>query len=285
MSLEQEVHQLIDFSLKEDIRTGDITTNTCICENAETSAKLVLKQAGVVAGLPFLDSLFKKIDPRIQVKLNIKEGSFEKAGTIIGVVSGPLRGILSGERAALNLIQHTSGIATITASYVKKVLGFDCSILDTRKTLPGLRALEKYAVKIGGGCNHRLGLDDRLIIKTNHLSYLATHVKNSLSQIVNQLKKAHPEIPVDIEIAEFERLDEALQTEADGIMLINMTIKDTKRSVEKIKKTSKKVYIEANGTITLDTVRSYAETGVNGISIGDLTHSVQALDIGMRITS
>lgn len=282
MHVEQQIHSLINLALKEDIRTGDITTLACICETAETSAKLILKQAGIVAGLPFLEVLFKKIDPRIQLQLLIKEGSYQKAGTIIGLISGPMRGILSGERVALNLIQHASGVATITAAYVKKIAGLDCTILDTRKTLPGLRALEKYAVKIAGGQNHRFGLDDRLIIKTNHLSHLSTQAETSLAQAVEKMKLLYPHLPVEIEVEELQRLEEAINSDVNAIMLINMTPEETRKCVEKIKKTAKKVYVESSGAITLDTVRAYAETGVHGISIGDLTHSVQALDIRMQ---
>lgn len=282
MHLEQQIHELIDIAIREDIRSGDIATKTCICERAQTSAKFILKQAGVVAGLPFLKTLFHRINPLIEVALHAEEGSFQKAGAIIGTVSGPMRGILSGERIALNLIQHASGIATLTSNYVRKISGLNCAIMDTRKTLPGLRALEKYAVKVGGGQNHRLGLDDRLIFKTNHLSYLA-HLKKPISIAVKQVKEEYPHLPVEIEVEQLDTLEEALSTEADAIMLINMAPDEAKKSVEKTKKTTKNIYIESGGTITLDTVRAYAETGVHGISIGDLTHSVQALDIRMRL--
>ncbi|MBN9377775.1 MAG: carboxylating nicotinate-nucleotide diphosphorylase [Chlamydiales bacterium] len=283
MDLQQPIHNLIDLALQEDIRSGDITTLACISKNAQAQAKVILKQAGIVAGLPFLEILFKRIHPDIKVHLEVKEGSFQKAGTLLGTIIGPMRAIITGERVALNLIQHASGVATITAAYVKKVTGWDCLIMDTRKTLPGLRFLEKYAVKIGGGHNHRFGLDDRLIIKTNHLAYLAQS-KQTVAETVVSLKNLHPELPVEIEVEETERLLEALETDVDAIMLINMAPEEAKKCVEIIKKTSKKVYIESSGAITLDTVHAYAKTGVHGISIGDLTHSVEALDIRMRLT-
>lgn len=283
MTLEPQIHDLIDRAIQEDIRLGDLTTTACIPENAQASAKIILKQAGVVAGLPFLETLFRKINRQIQVKLEVQEGSFQKAGAIIGIITGPMRGILSGERVALNLIQHASGVATVTSSYVKKIAGTHCAIMDTRKTLPGLRALEKYAVRIGGGQNHRLGLDDRLIIKSNHISYLQNHSNTPLGDTIGQMKKKHPHLSIEIEVDEYDRLQEILATETDAIMLVNMTTEEAKKCVEKMKNTKKKVYIESGGTITLDTVRAYAETGVHGICIGDLTHSVQALDIRMRL--
>lgn len=283
MNLEQEIHNLIDLALLEDIRSGDIVTHSIIGETEETTAKIILKQAGIIAGLPFLEILFKKIHPSIQIQLKIQEGSFQTAGTIIGIISGPMRGILSGERAALNLLQHASGVATITSAYLKKVAGLKCAIMDTRKTLPGLRALEKYAVKIGGGHNHRFGLDDRLIIKTKHLSYLKTHSKISINELVDQIKNKHPQLPIEIEVDEIEQIPEVLKTETEAIILINMTPSEAKKAMEKTKKSPKKVYIESAGAITLDTVRAYAESGVHGICIGDLTHSVKALDIRIRL--
>lgn len=283
MDLEQPIHNLIDLALQEDIRSGDITTQACIDKTAQAQAKVILKQAGIIAGLPFLEILFKKIHPDVKVNLEVKEGSFQKAGTVLGTITGPMRAIISGERVALNLIQHASGVATITAAYVKKIAGLDCLIMDTRKTLPGLRFLEKYAVKVGGGHNHRFGLDDRLIIKTNHLAYLS-HSNQTVAETVMSLKNLHPELPVEIEVEEAERLQEVLETDVNAIMLINMAPEEAKKCVERIKKTSKKVYIESSGAITLDTVHAYAKTGVHGISIGDLTHSVEALDIRMRLT-
>lgn len=282
MQLIDQIHSLIDLAIKEDVRSGDVTTLSCISDNAQASAKITLKQAGIIAGLPFLEVLFKKIDPQVQLHLQVKEGSFQKAGTILGSISGPMRAIITGERIALNLIQHASGVATITAAFVKKVANLDCIIMDTRKTLPGLRALEKYAVRIGGGHNHRFGLDDRLIIKTHHFTYLIN--KNILQDTILRIKQQYPSLPIEIELEEMGRLDQILSTPVDAIMLINMSPEETKKCVKKIKETSKKSYIESGGAITLETVRAYAETGVNGISIGDLTHSVQALDIRMRLT-
>lgn len=284
MKLEEEIGHLIETAIHEDVGDGDFTTQACIPETANATGRIILKQAGIVAGLPFLSVLFKKIDPRIEVVLSVPEGSFQKAGTILGVVTGPARGILTGERIALNLIQHASGVATITSAYVKKVAGLNCLIMDTRKTLPGLRALEKYAVQKGGGITHRYGLSDRCIIKINHLSFVASDQPKPIRYAFESVKALYPNLETEIEIKKYDQLEEALETGAAAVMLRDMPPEEARKCVEKIRKSStKKVYIESAGSITLDTVRAYAETGVNGISLGILTHSVQALDIVMRL--
>lgn len=284
MYLQKEIERLIDISIEEDIRSGDITSEVLIPKEAITSGHFVLKQAGVLAALPFLQILFQKIDPSIDVKLYVEEGSYQKAGTILGKVTGPARGILSGERIALNLIQHASGVATCTAECVRKLKGLhNCAILDTRKTLPGLRALEKYAVTVGGGTNHRFGLDDRFIIKTNHLYFFKGSSKKNIKDAIEKVHKHRPNLPIEIEITRFEQLSEALHPFVSAIMLSRMMPMEIQKCVNKIRQTDKKVYIESLGTITLDTIRAYAETGVDGISIGFVTHSVPILDIVMRL--
>lgn len=282
MHPDKNIEFLIDQAIAEDIGSGDITTEACITEEAQTAAKVVLKQAGVLAALPYLSVLFHKIDPSIHVDLHVKEGSFHKAGALIATIKGPARGILTGERIALNLIQHASGVATITASYVKKVTGYGCAILDTRRTLPGLRSLEKYAVRIGGGNNHRFGLDDRFIIKINHQALLSGYSATPILDAFKKVTQFRPELSVEIEIDEIHHLDEALKTKANVIILCNMTPDEISNSVKKIRKTEKKIYIQS-AAITLDTVRSYAELGVDAISIGALTHSVPPLDIAMKM--
>lgn len=282
MQLDQNIERLLDIAIAEDVHTGDITTQACIPDEASTTVKLVLKQAGVLAGLPYLSVLFRKIDPRLDVKLHVEEGSFHKAGTLIATISGPLRGILTGERLALNFIQHASGIATITSSYVKKVAGYGCTIIDTRKTLPGLRSLEKYAVRVGGGGNHRFSLDDRFIIKINHLAFLKQSSKNPVLEAVKKAHAYRPELSIEIEVDDEEQLEEALKADVKVIILCNMTPAEVLQCVKRIRKTEKKIYIQST-TITLNTIRSYAELGVDAISIGALTHSVPALDIGMKM--
>lgn len=281
--MDKDITRLIEQALAEDIRSGDITSEACIHPSEEITAKIVMKQAGIIAGLPFLTSLFHKIDNRIDVNLLVDEGSYQKAGTVIATVSGPARGIITCERVALNFLQHAAGVATATHEYVKKVEGFGCAIIDTRRTLPGLRSLEKYAVRVGGGVNHRYGLDDRFVIKRSHRSLLAGKNEQPILEALRLVKERNQDLHVEIEVDDLDDLDEALKTDAKVIILVNMTPDQVERAVEKIKPTGKKVFLESSGTITLNTIRAYAEKGVNAICIGALTHSVQALDISMKI--
>jgi nicotinate-nucleotide pyrophosphorylase (carboxylating) len=282
MNLEDEILSLIDRAIHEDIGHGDVTTLACISNDDFLQGKVVIKQAGIVAALPFLEIFFKKIHPAVEVELLVPEGSYQKAGTVIATLHGPARGILSGQRAALNLIQHASGIATLTAAYVKKVAGTGCAIMDTRKTLPGLRCLEKYAVRVGGGLIHRYGLSDRFIIKNDHIRILAEKFSNPIKTAVRMAKEYQPNIPIEIEIDDYEKLNEALDTEALVIILCNMPPDEAVQCLEKICLHNKKAYIDSSGTITLDTIRAYAELGIEAILIGDLTHSVRDLDITLK---
>jgi nicotinate-nucleotide pyrophosphorylase (carboxylating) len=283
MDLEKEIERLIDTALEEDIGQGDFTTLACIPTTAWVQGHVLLRQAGVVAGLPFFAKVFRKLDPQVEIIPLVEEGSFQKAGTHLAQINGPFRSILFGERVALNLIQHASGVATVTASFVKKGARPQCAILDTRKTLPGMRALEKYAVRMGGGTNHRFGLDDRFIVKKNHLAYLATLTDHPIKEAVQLIKAFKPELDIEIEVENQKQFEEALQTEAKAIMLCEMTPEQVKSCVVKARQAKKKIYVESSGAITLDTIRDYADTGVDGISIGDLTHSVQALDMRLRL--
>lgn len=276
---EAEILRLIRLAIEEDLRTGDITSEACIDQDETISARLLLKQCGYLAGLPFLLPVFREIDPRISMNLFVDEGSYHEAGTLIGTVDGPARGILSAERVALNLIQHASGVATATAKYVEQLKGLNCDILDTRKTLPGLRALEKYAVRVGGGKNHRYSLDERFLIKDNHLAFIAKGSRHPIQEAVQKARAYRPGVLVEVEVETLEMVAEALNAKADIIMLDNMSIAMVRKAVELIKGNA---YVEASGNMTLEVVRSYAETGVNGISIGALTHSASALDISLK---
>lgn len=282
MNLEDEILKLIDRAIQEDLGEGDVTTLACISEQDCLQGKIVLKQAGHVAALPFLEIFFKKIHPGVELQLHVQEGSYQKAGTIIATLQGPARGILSGQRAALNLIQHASGIATLTAAYVKKIAGTGCAIMDTRKTLPGLRCLEKYAVQIGGGMIHRYGLSDRTIIKNDHIKILAEKFSNPIKTAVRMAKEYEPSIPIEVEIDDFDKLSEALDTEASVIILCNMTPDEVSQCFEKARLHNKKVYVDSSGTITLETIRAYAELGIDAILMSDLTHSVRDLDISLK---
>ena len=283
MDYKQEIERLIDTAITEDIGSSeDITTAALIPRASITSGKFVLKEKAVLAGLPFLETVFKKIDPQIEVKLLVPEGSWQRAGSILAKVSGPARGILTGERIALNLIQHASGVATATAAYVERVKGLKCDMLDTRKTLPGLRALEKYAVEKGGGVNHRYGLHHRFIIKHNHLALFIGNTAHPIREAVEMVKAYRPEVPTEIEISAYEQLSEALGTDIDAVMLDHMPPDEIRRCVRKVRKTNKKVFLEL-ATITLQTVRMYAETGVDGIATSALTYFAQPTDIRMRL--
>jgi len=283
-AFDSAIEALIDNALAEDLGSGDITSEACIPADATIGGKFVLKQSACVAGLIYLESVFKRVDPSIEVTLLVDEGSQHRAGTTLALVSGPARSILSGERVALNLIQHSCGVATVTASYLRRVAAYGVDVLDTRKTLPGLRALEKYAVLMGGGTNHRKGLDDRFIIKNNHLRFISRKKRNYVVEAIERAKAYRPEIIIEVEVENMEQLEEALKTDVSVIMLDNMTPQEAQRAVKRIRQSSKKIYIESSGGITLDTIRSYAETGVDGISVGALTHSVPAIDISLRLS-
>lgn len=283
LSIDPAIVQLIETAIQEDIGLGDLTSEALVPKEAMTTGRFVLKQAGVVAGLPLLEILFHKIDPLLQITLLVEEGSYQKAGTLIASVTGHAQGILSGERIALNLIQHTSGIASVTSQFVKKIKGLPCKILDTRKTLPGLRALEKYAVRVGGGTNHRFSLDERFIIKNNHLSFLVGKTSSPLQEAVKRARTHRPDLPIEIEITRTDQLPEVLETGIHAVMLTSISPQEVKRWIDPIRKKGKKVYIRSPGATLLETIRNYAETGIDGISIDSLTHSVPALDIVMRL--
>jgi nicotinate-nucleotide pyrophosphorylase (carboxylating) len=277
---QKEVDHLVGVAIAEDLRSGDITSEACIPSDAGISGKFVLKQGAVVCGLTLLPLIFKKTDPKIEITSFIEEGSFNKAGTIIAGIKGPAIGIFAAERVALNILQHTCGISTVTRQYVKEVAGFDCDILDTRKTLPGLRCLEKYAVRVGGGRNHRYALDDRFIIKHNHLSFLSKETKYPVREAVTRAREYRPSIVVEVEVENLHMVKEAIEAHSDIIMLDNMSPPMVREAVRMI---NGRAYVEAAGGIILETVRAYAATGVNGVSIGALTHSVPAIDISLRL--
>jgi nicotinate-nucleotide pyrophosphorylase (carboxylating) len=217
------------------------------------------------------------------VSLLVDEGSFQKAGTPLAKVSGPARSVFSGERIALNLIQHASGVATITAEYVKRLAGLRCDILDTRKTLPGLRALEKYAVAVGGGKNHRNGLDDCYLIKSSHLAFLVGGDRHPIALAIEKIKSQGINMPIEIQIDNPLHIDEALNFDFRAIILRNMTLDELENSISTIRRANKRVYLAYSGSVSPDSIRQIAECGVNGISVSALTHSVPGIDIGMRL--
>ena len=273
-----EIKSVIDYALNEDIGSGDITTNLLIPNDLQTKATMVAKSAGIIAGLDVAAYVFKTLSPDIIWKAFVNDGDKVEKGDLILEITGSYRALLTGERLALNFLQRMSGIATMTASFVNAVSGYKTKILDTRKTVPGLRLLDKYAVMIGGGTNHRIGLYDMVLIKDNHIK-----VAGGISKAVAQIKKSVPDgIKIEVETTTIEEVNEALAAKVDVIMLDNMTNTTMADAVKIINGRAK---VEASGNMTLKRLNEVAATGVDYISIGALTNSVVAFDISMNIES
>ena len=267
---------LFDLAYAEDIGDGDITTNNLVPPNSSKTAILVAKEYGVVAGLPVAEMVFKKFDNNIEWKEIIHDGSKVKPGDVLAEFKGNYRALLTGERKALNFLQRLSGIATYANKCLEEVKGHKVEILDTRKTLPGYRHLDKYAVRMGGASNHRFGLYDMVMIKDNHIQ-----VAGGIQQAVEAIRSKIPKsIKIEVETSNLDQVQQALDAEVDIIMLDNMSSKLMREAVTLINNRAK---IEASGNMTLKRIRKVAATGVNYISIGALTHSVKALDISQRI--
>jgi nicotinate-nucleotide pyrophosphorylase (carboxylating) len=275
-----KIDSTIDTSLTEDISHGDITSEVLIPPELQGKASILAKAEGILAGGEVAERIFLKVDPSLKVDLLIKDGSRMKPGDMIATVSGNVAGILKAERTVLNFLQRLSGIASQAAQYVAETQGLAANITDTRKTTPGLRLLEKYAVRMGGGHNHRLHLGDGILIKDNHLAALRA-LGMSLKDIVAKAKQNAPQgLKVEVEVNTAHEAMEAAEAGADIIMLDNMSPDEMRRVVNLI---PRGVIFEASGGITLDNVRSAAETGVDIISIGALTHSSKAIDISLEL--
>ena len=276
---ENQLNTLIDLALEEDIGGGDITSESLIPEKLQAKTTLLAKGDGVLSGLDLAKLVFIKVDPDLKFKALLKDGTRLHPGDIIASVTGNARSILKAERLALNFLQKLSGIATQTNQYVELIKDLPVDILDTRKTTPGMRLLEKYAVSMGGGRNHRFSLSDGILIKDNHLATLRAHCK-TLKQIVGQAKANAPKgIKVEVEVTDLHEVKEAVEAGADIIMFDNMTPAKMRRAIKLV---PANIFTEASGGITLKNVRAVAETGVNFISIGALTHSSKALDISLE---
>jgi nicotinate-nucleotide pyrophosphorylase (carboxylating) len=267
---------LFELAYAEDIGDGDITTNNLVQSETSKTAILVAKEAGVIAGLPVAEMVFKKFDPQIEWKVILPDGSKVNPGDVIAEFKGTYRALLTGERKALNFLQRLSGIATYAKLCMEEIKGHNVEILDTRKTLPGYRHLDKYAVRMGGASNHRFGLYDMVMIKDNHIQ-VAGSIKKAVDAIRPKVPKS---IKIEVETSNLEQVQEALDADVDIIMLDNMSSKMMREAVDLINGRAK---IEASGNMTLKRIRKVAATGVNYISIGALTHSVKALDISLRI--
>ncbi len=275
MIIDRNTKKLIKQALAEDIGPGDITTEATIPTDSTSTAEMLAKQDLVPAGLDVSRGVFHYLDPGIQFTPLAKDGDRIKTGTVLSRLAGNTRVLLAGERVALNFLQHLSGIATLTAKYVEMIKGLKVEVLDTRKTLPGLRHLEKYAVRIGGGKNHRMGLFDMVLIKDNHI-----RAAGGITKAVEAAKKKAGQLKIEVETRSLEEAREALAAQADIIMLDNMPVEIMREAVKLI---AGRALVEASGNVTLDTIRAIAETGVDFISTGSITHSAPAADISMKI--
>ncbi|MEO8231214.1 MAG: carboxylating nicotinate-nucleotide diphosphorylase [Ignavibacteriota bacterium] len=278
--IDKNLFKLIASALKEDVNSGDITTKATISKSKKAVAKFLVKADGVIAGLEIAKAVFKQVDPKIKFEIKIKDGSKVKYGDIIAIVTGKAQSILTAERTALNFLQRMSGIATSANTYSEKIKHTKAKIIDTRKTVPGLRELDKMAVKLGGCANHRIGLYDMFLIKDNHIE-VAGSITKAVEACVKYSKKHHAKFKIEVETKNLKEVEEALQTKADIIMLDNFEVAEMKKAVSLI---DGKCKVEASGGVNLETVKFIAETGVDFISVGALTHSVKALDISLEIT-
>jgi len=271
------LRDIITRSLKEDIGSGDLTTQYAVPPEASGEARIFAKQKGVICGLPVAEAVFEVLDPQVQCRRLVAEGAQVEPGCPVFAVSGSLRSILTGERTALNFIQHLSGIATKTAAWVKELEAYPVRLADTRKTTPGLRLLEKYAVLTGGGCNHRLALDGGILIKENHI-----RAAGGISAAVQAIREKAPfTLRIEIEVTTLAELEEALAAQPDLILLDNMDVEMMRRAVEI---TAGRTLLEASGNITFERLREVAATGVDYISSGALTHSFKSLDLSLLIS-
>ena len=279
LSVNELEDKLIDLAFAEDIGDGDHTTLCCIPEDAMGKSKLLIKEKGILAGVEVAKEVFSRFDPTLVVDVKIGDGACVEPGDVAMVVTGKVRSLLQTERLMLNIMQRMSGIATTTNRYVKKLEGTGTRVLDTRKTTPGMRMLEKQAVKIGGGCNHRIGLFDMILLKDNHVDFCGG-ISNAINRCHEYLKEKGLDLKIEIEVRNFDELREVLACGGvDRIMLDNFSVADTKVAVEMV---SGKYEVESSGGITFDTIRQYAECGVDFVSVGALTHSVKCLDMSFK---
>lgn len=279
LSVNELEDRLIDLAFAEDIGDGDHTTLCCIPDTAMGKSHLLIKEDGILAGVEVAKRVFARFDPTMQVEVLIGDGAHVKKGDIAMVVTGKVRSLLQTERLMLNIMQRMSGIATMTAKYVERLKGTKTHVLDTRKTTPGMRMLEKQAVKIGGGMNHRIGLFDMILLKDNHVDF-AGGIANAINRCHEYLKEKGLDLKIEIEVRNFDELAEAMNCGGiNRIMLDNFSVADTKKAVDIV---GGKFETESSGGITFDTIRDYAECGVDFISVGALTHSVKGLDMSFK---
>ncbi len=274
------IDELLDLAFAEDIGDGDHTTLCCIPADEMGKQHLLVKEEGILAGVEIAKKVFHKFDPELKITVFINDGAHVKPGDVAFVVEGRVRSLLQTERLMLNIMQRMSGIATMTAKYMERLKGLKTKVLDTRKTTPGMRMLEKEAVRIGGGMNHRIGLFDMILLKDNHVDF-AGGIANAINKANEYIKANHKDgMKIEIEVRNFDELDEALATgHVDRIMLDNFTPENTRKAVDIV---AGRCELESSGGITFDTLRDYGECGVDYISVGALTHSVKGLDMSFK---
>lgn len=279
MSNEQLIDKLLDLAFAEDIGDGDCTTLCCIPADATGQSHVLIKEPGILAGVEIAKRIFHKFDLTLQIDTLMPDGTEVKPGDIAMVVKGKVRSLLQTERLMLNVMQRMSGIATVTHEYQQLLAGTHTKVLDTRKTTPGMRVLEKMAVKIGGGANHRMGLFDMILLKDNHIDF-AGGINNAIDRCHHYLEETGKDLKIEIETRSFDEIRQVMERGGvDRIMLDNFSVPDTRKAVEMI---GGKYETESSGGITKETIRGYAECGVDFISVGALTHSVKSLDISFK---
>lgn len=274
----EEIRRAVTLALAEDVGSGDVTTLATVPENTRVTVVMQAREPLVTAGLPLAEAAFRELSPNIQIEQLALDGHHVKAGKNLLRISGEARAILTAERVALNFVQRLSGVATLTAQFVDAIQGTSARIIDTRKTTPGWRKFEKYAVTCGGGTNHRFGLFDMVLIKDNHLAALRDAQPSAVEAAVKQARVKYPQLKVEVEADTLEQVEQGVASGADFVLLDNMTLVQLRLAVQKCKGHSK---TEASGGVNLSTVRGIAETGVDFISVGALTHSARAVDIGL----
>ena len=278
LKIDDKIRQLIELSLSEDIGKGDRTSEAIIDKDVSAKGLIVAKEEGVIAGLEIARMVFSLLDPDIVFETSFKDSDRVMKGEEVVTLKGRVKSILSGERTALNFLQRLSGIATLTSRYAERMKDTEVKILDTRKTTPGLRALEKYAVRMGGGENHRMGLFDMILIKENHIKTVG-----SISKAVQKARARYPNEKIEVEARNLHEAKEAVDSGADWIMLDNMSVEEMKKAVKVIRSSKRESKVEASGRIDLNNVREIALTGVDFISVGALTHSAPVLDLSLLL--
>ena len=279
-SFAAQVESIVDLALAEDLGWGDVTTEAVIPPELKGKGCIRVKAGGVLAGVEVAARVFCKVDPQLQVEVIVADGARVEAGQVVAVIEGRVASILKGERTALNFLQRLSGIASETARYVEAIAGLPVTVTDTRKTAPGLRPLEKYAVRMGGGQNHRQHLGDGVLIKDNHLAALSCQGVSLAQAIQKARAKIARPLKIEVEVETLEQALEAAQAGADILLLDNMGLEDMRQVVEGV---GGRALTEASGNVNLESIRAVAETGVDFISVGALTHSAPALDIGLEL--